>query len=406
MAKGINRLTARAVATAAKPGRYADGGGLYLQVRIRGSKTVERLWLFRYKRGKRKTARGITLSLGPARDVSLAKARDLAGQCRSALLKGDDPRTVLIRTSDVPNFGDFASDVIDSLVPGFKNAKHAAQWRMTLGDAYCRTLRRLPVDKIGTDDVLSVLRPIWLKRHVTATRLRGRIEKVLDAAKVRGFRTGENPARWRGHLDHLLAKPEKNVKHHEAIAWTNMPMFYRELQASDTIAAAALEWTILTAARIGETIGTPMSEINKAEKIWVVPAHRMKGNREHRVPLCDRCMEILDEMTELGSTWLFPGKKLSRSISESAVNAFFDTLKTGATIHGFRSTFKDWAWEARSFQRELVEECLAHLVGNEVERAYRRGDALERRREIMNAWSRYCEEGSGNVIQIRQLETA
>ena len=403
MARGQNLLTARFVTTVTSPGRYADGGGLYLMVRKRGS-AVEKLWLFRYKRGARGGEQEATASIGPARNVPLAAARLQAQRCRAALEDGQDPKTVLAKVERVPTFGEVADDLIKGISEGFRNDKHIAQWEMTLGDAYCRPIRSKPVNKVDTEDVLGILQSIWLTKPETASRLRGRIERVLDAAKAKGFRSGENPARWRGHLKLLLPIQSKAGRsHHKALPWPDHPAFMDRLRQRDSVSALALEWTILTAARTTETLGAPRSEINRADKVWVVPAKRMKGNREHRVPLCDRCIEIFDEMASFGSKWLFPARNPRKHMSSAAMAECLKDMKVEATVHGFRSTFRDWVDEDTMFDGDLAEAALAHLVGDETERAYKRGDALEKRREMMEAWERFCAGAvASNVISLKK----
>ena len=384
-----NRLAARATQSITKPGRYADGGGLYLFVRQRGD-TVERLWLFRHERGQRSARRETAISLGPARDVPIARARMLAGQCRQALAAGEDPRQALARVRGVPAFAEVADQYLAAIAPGL-DLKTLESWRHTLGDQYCRTLRRLAVDKITTEHVLAVLKPVWAVKAVTAQKMRSRIERVLDNATVAGLRSGANPARWRGHLAHLLAKPAGlGGGHHAALPWAEVPELVARLRGLDSITAAALEFTILTAARTGETIGATWSEIDLERRIWTVPAERMKMGREHRVPLGDRAVELLEDMRRLGQRHVFPGRNLARPLSEGAMMEFLSRARPGATVHGMRSAFRDWVGEATSFAADLAEAALAHRVGSKVERAYRRGDALERRRELMTAWERFC----------------
>lgn len=403
MARGLNLLSAQTVKTITRAGRHADGGGLYLVVRKRGQ-AVERLWVFRYSRGTREAKRDSVLSLGPARDLTLARARALAGRCRAAILAGEDPRLAIAAPTTAPSFGEVADDYIDSIEPGLRNAKHIAQWRMTLGETYCKALRAKPVDRVTTEDVLAVLKPIWLTKPETAQRIRGRIERVLDAAKVKRLRIGENPAQWRGHLAHLLPAGPKLVRgHHAALPWADMPAFMLKLRALDSVSALALEWTILTCARTGETIGATWKEIDRAAGIWIVPASRMKAKREHRVPLSPRCLEIIAEAEKLGRPHLFPARKRGKSLSVMAMAECLKGLDPDITVHGFRSTFRDWVAEATSFPGDLAEAALAHIVKGKVERAYQRGDLLERRRELMAAWERFClPPASENVVSIRR----
>lgn len=400
MTRGLNLLSARTVATLIEPGRYADGGGLYLQVRKR-SDAIERLWVFRFKRGSRDKVREKTLSIGTARDITLASARSLASGCRTKLAEGKDPREALLKNGGVPTFGELVDDLLDSILPAFKNEKHKAQWKMTLGETYCRSLRSIPVDKIATDDILAVLKPIWLTKPETASRIRGRIERVIDGATVRRLRSGDNPARWRGHLSHLLSKPDAIARgHHAALPWADLPSFMQDLKKLDSISALALEFTILTIARTSETINAAFVQINEGDKIWTRPAAIMKAKREHRIPLTPRSLEIIQEMKKFEGTWLFPGQSLNDQLSNMAMAECLKGFGLNVTVHGFRSTFRDWVSEATTFPDALAEAALAHIVGDKTERAYKRGDALEKRRELMAAWERYCLQGTSNVIHL------
>jgi len=400
MGRGINRLSAKTVASARAPtgfARLADGGGLFLLVRQRGE-SIERRWVFRWKRGARESAKLHEMSLGPARDVTLAEARNLAQQARALLARGGDPRTLKTGASG-QTFGQYADAYVERMSAGWRNARHIAQWQMTLGDAYCRAMRRKPLDAITTEDVLAVLQPIWQAKPETASRLQGRICRVLDAAKAGGLREGENPARWAGHLKMLLPPRRKLSRgHHRAIAWSDVPGLVARLSAMPTISARALEWTILTAARTGEVIAAEWIEIDG--EVWTVPASRMKMRREHRVPLSPRCLEILADLRGSGSPWLFPSKWRSKHISNMAMLELLKDMQVASTVHGFRACFKTWAEEATSFPREIIEAALAHLVGDAAERAYRRGDVLERRRDLMLAWERFCLSGQASADNV------
>lgn len=389
----LHRLTARAATTLSTPGRHADGGGLYLLVRQRGE-TVERLWLFRHQRGQRGASREATISLGVARDVSVARARELAARCRAALAAGHDPRQALARVRGAPTFSQVADQYLEAMAPSL-SPKTIASWRLTLGDAYCRALRRMPVNRIGTEDLLAVLKPVWTAKPETAQRVRERVEKVLDSATVAGLRGGANPALWRGHLEHLLAKPSRLKRgHHAAVPWADMPAFMGQLRGLQSVSALALEFAILTAARTGEVLGATWPEIDLERALWIVPAERMKGQREHRVPLGDRAVEVLELVRRIGGAYVFPGQGApglpARPLSSMALAMCLRGLRPGVTVHGFRSSFRDWAGEATSFASDLAEAALAHVAGS-VERAYRRGDALERRRELMASWERFCD---------------
>jgi integrase len=377
-------LTARKVATA-KPGKYSDGGNLYLIVSPSGS----RKWVLRFTwRGSAKE-----MGLGSATTVSLADAREKASAARRKLAQGVNPIEDRRRDNGIPTFGEMADNVREALSAGFRNEKHKAQWKSTL-ETYAAPLRFKPVDTIATDDVLAVLKPIWTLIPETASRVRGRIEKVLDAAKAKGFREGENPARWRGHLDHLLSKPSKLRRgHHPAMPYEGVAAFVGKLRERQATAALALEFCILTAARSGEVLGARWSEIDLDKKVWTVPATRMKAGREHRVPLSNRAIAILKRLRDFGSSeFVFPGQKPKKPLSNMAMEMVLRRMNVeNATVHGFRSSFRDWAGNVTSFPREVTETALAHVIGDKAEQAYRRGDALDKRRILMEAWADYCE---------------
>ncbi|WP_460450287.1 tyrosine-type recombinase/integrase [Alsobacter sp. SYSU BS001988] len=389
-------LSARAVAAAKEPGRYADGGGLYLSVSAGGAKS----WVFMWKVGGKRTEIG----LGSLTKVSLASARERAALAREAVGQGKDPRAILKPASAVPTFGEEADALIASMASSWRNAKHRAQWEMTLRE-YAKPLRSRPVDQVTTEHVLAVLKPLWTSRPETASRLRGRIEAVLAASTAKGHRFGPNPAQWRHHLDKLLPKRTKLQRgHHAAMPFASIPGLLELLRTNASVSAAALEFTILTAARSGETLGARWSEIDLDAKTWTVPASRMKAAKEHRVPLSERAVEILEAMQTLRTAangHVFPGRKDGAGLSVMALEMVLRRLKVeNATVHGFRSSFRDWAGEATNFPRDVAEMALAHKVGDEVERAYRRGDALEKRRMLMDSWARFCEPKDGNVVAL------
>jgi integrase len=388
-----SRLTARKVETA-KQGKYSDGGNLYLIVSSSGT----RKWVFRFTwRGKARE-----MGLGTPANISLADAREKAASARRMVAHGLDPIHERKRTGGVPTFGEMADQVRESLSAGFRNERHRAQWKSTLA-TYAAPLKDKPVDTIGTDDVLAALRPIWTTKATTASRVRGRIEKVLDAARAKGFRLGENPARWRGHLDHLLPKQSKLTRgHHAAMPYEHVAAFVGRLRESDGLAAQALELAILTAARSGEILGMRWSEVDFGKKVWTLPPDRMKAGREHRVPLSERAVAILRQLAEIRTgDFVFPGQRKGRSLSNRAMDKILRRMKADSvTVHGFRSSFRDWAGNETHFPREVVETALAHIVGSAVEQAYRRSDALEKRRTLMEAWAAYCEpKVSGNVVR-------
>jgi integrase len=297
-----------------------------------------------------------------------------------------------------------ANQVRESLSAGFRNEKHRAQWKSSLA-TYAASLNAKPVDTVGTDDVLAVLKPIWQAKAETASRVRGRIEKILDAARAKGYREGENPARWRGHLDNLLSKQSRIARgHHAAMPYEHVAAFVGRLRESDSLTALALEFCILTAARSGEVLGARWSEIDLDKKIWTLPPHRTKAGREHRIPLSERAAAILRQLAESRTgDFVFPGQRKDRPLSAWTMHMALRRMKADAvTVHGFRSSFRDWGGNETHFPREVVETALAHAIGSEVERAYRRSDALEKRRELMEAWAAYCDPNrTAKVLRMR-----
>ena len=391
------RMLAALTKSGTKPGLYADGDGLNLQV----SKTGALSWIYRYRRPD---GRGAWLGLGSLTDTTLALAREKAAHARLQRAGGADPVAAKrspagspeVHVRIVPTFGEFADGYVAEIAVGFSNPKHRAQWSMTLGDAYCASIRGKPIDKVSTDDVVAILRPIWLTKSETASRLRGRIEQVLSAAKVRGLRSGDNPARWRGHLDVLLPKRPKLTRgHHKAKPYAEVPALMERLGKLTGISTYALRFTILTAARSGEVLGATWREIDLEAAVWTVPKERMKMGREHRVPLPSAALEVLATVAPLrpgddeGSAFVFLGQKPGRPLSVMALTMVMRRLKVDATVHGFRSAFRDWCAEETDHPREVAEQALAHVVGDATERAYRRGDALEKRRALMAEWGTY-----------------
>ncbi len=400
MAGGKLKLTARAAATT-KPGRYGDGAGLYLVVSPSGA----RKWVFRFTFAGKVTETG----LGSADVVSLAEVRDKAHEARKLLERGENPIEAKRQAATVetrkPTFGQCADALIAAKESEWRNEKHRNQWRMTL-ENYAAPLRSRPVDEIDTAAVLAVLTPLWQTRAETASRLRGRIEAVLDAAKARGHRSGENPAAWRGHLSHLLPKRGKLSRgHFEAMAYSDLPAFIGKLRHMESTVALALELLVLTATRSGEVRGATWNEFDLDAKVWTIPAERTKAGRQHRIPLAARAAEIIGKAAEAKTGELvFPGRRPDRPLSGTAMEMLLRRMKIeGATPHGFRSSFRDWAGNETHFARELAEAALAHSTGNAVEAAYRRSDALEKRRALMEAWADYCGSGGEtckNVIHI------
>jgi integrase len=391
----MGRLTARKVETA-KPGVYLDGQGLRLIVGATGG----RKWVFRFMRRGHSREMG----LGGA-GVSLAMARERAADARRMLTAGQNPiEGARLAKAGRPTFGQVADEFLSAKKCEWRNAKHRAQWEMTL-QRYCVVLRSRPVDEIDTTAVLEVLQPLWANVPETASRLRGRIETVLDAARARGLigQHEANPARWRGHLDKLLPKRQKLTRgHHAAMPFAELPQFIVSLRQREAVAALALEFTILTAARSGEVLGARWDEIDFERAVWTVPAARMKGGRVHRVALSRRALAILKKLNAARTgDFIFPGQRPGKPLSGMAMEMILRRMKAnGVTVHGFRSSFRDWCGEVSRFPREVAEAALAHVAGDATERAYRRGDALEKRRALMEAWASYCEPKAGNVVSI------
>lgn len=387
MPRAIHKLTDRTCKASTKPGMLGDGGGLYLGIKASGSRSWSFIWKNNGKRHE--------LGLGPYPAVTLAKARVMAAEHREAIADGRNP-IVERRTEAVPSFGECAELFIKSMEPQWRNEKHRAQWRSTLS-TYAMPIWSISVSDIDTDDVLRVLNPIWQKRPETASRLRGRIERVLDFAKVRGWRSGENPALWRGHLKSILpARTKLSRGHHAAMPYVDIPQFLNRLRDLEAVSARALEFLILTAARSGEVREATWDEFDLDGGVWTVPALRMKAGKIHRAPLSPRALEIVEWLKEHQvSDFVFPGQKPDRPMSNMAYAMLMRRLKLGHyTVHGFRSAFRDWAGDETQFPRDIAEQALAHQVGNETERAYRRADALTKRRELMAEWAGYCLSGT------------
>ena len=387
------RLTARTVETLTTPGRHADGDGLYLTVRPGGSKQ----WIFLYRSGGRLREMGLG---SPASGVTLAKARQLAADARGQTSNGRDPlearRQAEEQARQIPKFGDYALALVDRIEVGFSNAKHRQQWRSTL-TTYCQPIWTQRIDEVDTKGVLDCLTPIWTSKPETASRVRGRIERVLNAAKAEKLRTGENPAAWRGHLDATLPRPNGLSRgHHAALPYLELPAFMGELRERTGMAARGLEFMILTATRTSEALNATWDEFDLEAEIWTIPAARMKARVEHRVPLSRRVMKILHDLERDGETegdYVFAGQREGSPLSNMSLLMMLRRMKReDITAHGFRSTFSDWASEVSSFSGELRETALAHAIQNKAERAYRRGDALEKRREMMEAWASYCRD--------------
>lgn len=373
-------LSARKVETAG-PGRHGDGRGLFLYVKASGARS----WVLRYQvMGKRHD-----LGLGAYPEVTLAMARERALQARRMIQEGEDP-IAKKRQAQPKTFKDAALELIESKRPGWKNAKHAAQWTSTLEAYVLPGLGRMQVARIETADVMGVLKPIWTAKPETANRVRQRIEAVLDYASALGIRTGDNPARWRGHLDHLLPKPTKvkAVKHHPALPHAEIAEFMEDLSKRTGVAARALAFTILTAARSGETRGATWAEIDLDANLWTIPAERMKAGKEHRVPLTPEAIACLGHKGDDAALIFGSETKPGKPISDMSMTAVLRRMgREAITVHGFRSTFRDWAGETTGFPREVIEAALAHGIKDKAEAAYARSDLFDKRRSIMAAWS-------------------
>jgi integrase len=412
MAK-TGKISAVEVAKAKGPAVLHDGSGLYLRISRTGAKS----WVFRFQLdGKRRD-----MGLGPYPDISLAEARAKASEHRKQRLDGVDPlearqtrrQAQRLFVARGRTFREVAEEFITRNEAGWRNGKHRQQWRMTLATYVYPVFGELPVAAIDNGLVVQALDPIWATKPETASRVRGRIEAVLDAATVRGFRQGPNPAQWKGNLAHILPARGKvqKVAHHAALPIDEMPEFLTALRQRDGMSARALEFAILTAARTGEVLGTRWREIDLAAKVWTVPAERMKAGREHRVPLSDACLAVLDKVRPLAlmkdgmpdlSAPVFPGPRRALPMSNMVMLMLLRRMgRADLTAHGFRSSFRDWAAERTSFPREVVEMALAHAIENRTEAAYRRGDLFEKRRKLMASWTWFCDtRASEKVVPI------
>jgi integrase len=416
------RMTALRAQTIKQPGYHRDRGdgaakGLFLQVTPSTAKDakpgeVARSWVYRYISPVHQRSRW--MGLGPVDVVGLADAREKAVAARRLVkIEARDPiderdRTLAaarVEAAKLKTFADVAQEFLADRRDEWKNAKHAAQWETSL-TTETKAINHLPVGAIDTALVLKVLRPIWKQKTETASRIRSRIEAVLAYATVSEYRSGENPARWRGHLEHMLTKKNK-VEHHKALAYAQLPTFMAELRRRDSISARAMEFTVLTAARTGESIGAWWNEIDMVAKLWTVPAARMKAGREHRVPLSNRAMEIIKSIPRQGD-YVFAGAREGKPLSNMAMLELIrGMIGNGYTVHGFRSTFRDWCRERTNYPGEIAELCLAHVNKNKTEAAYLRGGALEKRQKLMSEWARYCSTSpttTGEVVPIKRRE--
>jgi integrase len=411
VARTIGKLTALAVDKAKRRGYYGDGGGLFLQVSASGSKS----WVFRFKDAGKLHEMG----LGATHTIGLAEAREKARESRRLRLDGVDPieaRKVArsrarLDAAQAMTFKECAERYIASHRVGWRSQTHAAQWPSTLSSYVYPVFGSLSVQAVDVGLVLKALEPIWTAKPETASRVRGRIESVLDWATARGYRQGENPARWRGHLENLLPKISKvrRIEHHAALPYIEIGSFMVELGQQENVAARALELAILTAARTGEVIGAKWDEIDLGERLWTVPAERMKAGKEHRVPLSNAALAVLEEMQKVRTgDFVFPGGKVGRPISNMAMLMLLRRMgHVDLTTHGFRSSFRDWAAERTGFPAEVAEMALAHTVTDKVEAAYRRGDLFQKRRQLMEAWAKFCAcPAAGQGMQFGKLASA
>src|SRR5579859_2122395 len=407
MARPIGKLNALAVARLDAPGRHSDGGGLYVQI----SKEGARSWVYRFMLHSRAREMG----LGSLSDVSLAEARKRAAECRLLKSAATDPietrrrqrREAALEAARAVTFKECAEAYLEAHKPGWRNAKHIAQWGSTLERHAFPVFGALSVHAVDTGLVMRVLEPLWRSRPSTANRLRGRIECVLDWAKAKGYRTGENPARWRGHVENILPHLSKvrGVQHHKALPYEEIGEFMRALRAKECMAARALEFLILTATRTGETINARWAEFDRENRTWTIPGHRMKAGRDHRVPLSGAAMSLLATLPhDSMGDYLFPGAKRGKPLSNMAMLVLLKRMKCShITAHGFRSTFRDWSAECTGHGHEVAEMALAHAISNKVEAAYRRGDLFEKRRLLMDDWANYCDgRNLAKVIQFKR----
>jgi integrase len=405
----MGSLSAKKVESLKKIGYHADGDNLYLQVSSPSSKS----WIFRFSFDGRRREMGI----GPYPEITLEKARESAIELRRLVKAGVDPieqrkadqAAKRAERNNAVTFAYCAKQYIESHRHGWKNPKHAQQWTNTLEQYAYPVIGDTIIKDVDTALIMRILQPIWLTKNETAGRLRGRLENILDWAAVQGFRAVENPARWKGHLDNLLASPGKVQKnnHFKALPYAEINPLMLALRANGSVSAKALEFLILTAARTGEIIGAKWDEIDFDNQLWIVPADRMKAGREHRIPLSSRAVEIIKEMQALKTNdAIFPGRSKGGFLSNAAMDKLLQqTLGIDATVHGMRSTFRDWASERTAYPHEVCEMALAHTIRNQAEAAYRRGDLIEKRRNLMADWVKFCEtsaDTAGAVIPFKR----
>jgi integrase len=397
MARLTNRLTARFCRTVSKPGRYPDGSGLYLDVKPSGSRS----WIYRFRLNKQAHDMG----LGPYAEVSLAEARERALEHRKQRRAGNNPIELRRqnRRRHVPSrsFKDCATEYWNTHKDGWRNATHVGDWIKSVTTHAFPEIGGMLVSDIDTPAVLRVLSPIWKEKHVTAKRVRGRIENVLDFATTRGWREGDNPARWDGHLEHQLPKRVARVKHHAALPYADAPAFMTRLRAEQGVDALALEFLIRNVNRTDEVLRAKYQEFDPKASTWLIPGERMKGGRDHRVPLSAASVAVLDALqADCIGDYVFPGTSGDGWLHKHAMLQLLNRLspEVKVTVHGLRCTFMDWSAEQTNFPKEARDLALAHKVSDAVEAAYRRGDMFERRRALAEAWSRYLDSTPGDVI--------
>jgi integrase len=419
MARSIHRLSTVRVKNAQPTKRrdgtpraqvYGDGGGLYLQV-TPGSAGNSKSWIYRYASA---TGKERFMGLGSLDTVTLAEARERAAECRRQRERGIDPiearkdqrASAAVESAKAMTFDQCAEEYLTAHRAGWRNLQHATQWKTTLATYVSPVFGNLPVGSIDVGLVIKVLQPIWPTKPETASRIRGRIESVLDWAAARGFREADNPARWKGRLENLFPRRSKvrSIKHHAALPYIEISDFMHALRGRDSVAARALEFAVLTASRTGEVIRSKWSEIDLKTKMWAVPGDRMKGGREHRVPLSDPAVALLQRMLKIRQNdYVFPGNRHA-TLSKMAFLTLLGRMgRDDLTAHGFRSTFRDWAAERTNFPNEVVEMALAHAITGKAEAAYRRGDLFEKRRKLMDAWAAYCEQSTGQVVALHSV---
>lgn len=408
-----SRLSARRIAQLDKPGRYCDGGNLWLQVRSKDAKS----WIFRYVFAGKVRWHG----LGDLRTISLAEARDAALECRKLLRQGIDPiehrraqrAAAIAERNSRRTFAEAAREYVAAHRAGWKSAQHARQWENTLRGHVLPVIGDLPVAEVTTDHVLGIIRPLWETRAETASRIRGRIELVLDYSKAKGWRSGENVAKWAGNIAHLLPHRQKvqQTKHHPSLPWRDVPALMAQLERQAGMSSLALRCLILTAGRAGEIRGARWSEINFDERMWDIPGDRMKSGKPHRVALSASAIKILREVEPIANgdpdALIFPSAKAGRPLAETAMGAVLKRMGRGDIVpHGFRASFRTWVAEATAFPPELAEFALAHALPSAVERAYQRSDMIEKRRGMMADWAAHCTGATAApAIETEQAQT-